>query len=84
MAFGGNTLRFSDYLSSRISFLGVIAASPYNRVEFDVVSAFRTLFQAENVSFVGVPEPASVGMTIEWYASRLSIAVNPSLPRLTN
>jgi hypothetical protein len=30
MTFGGNTLQFSDYLSSGLSFFGVIAASPLN------------------------------------------------------
>ncbi len=64
MTFGGNTMRFRDYLGIGISFLGFTTSSAFDRVEFDVESPFNTLFHADNVSFAQVPEPSSLSICL--------------------
>lgn len=58
MTLGPHTITFSDYMGTELDFLGIITTIPFQRVEFDVVNPFNTLFYADNISYVqSIPEP---------------------------
>ncbi len=64
MTIGDETIVFSDHFATGTSFFGVIDLGGFNRVEFDVVSPFNTLFHADDVGFSPLPDgPSAVPTT---------------------